>query len=142
MGEVGNQGNQHVVVGEPKAASVAGDCNSIAADCAEAYVTDIRSIGPGAFEDVALIVDCTDDPTLAPVLTRLSNGWAVPLMRLAVDGTGRQELARMLVSHGGAGHACQLCGESARNLEKHWARPRAEAGTRRSRPRTQARPWR
>ena len=122
VGEAGNQGNQQVVVGEPKAASVAGNCNSIAAECAEAYVTDIRSIGPGAFEDVALIVDCTDDPALAPALTGLSNGWAVPMIRLAVDGTGRQELARMLVSHGGAGHACQLCGESAKAVDKHWAR--------------------
>jgi hypothetical protein len=69
-------------------------------------------VGAGSFKDVALIVDCSDDASLALPLTELSNGWGVPLLRLAVDGSGRLELGRVLVSHGGKGNACQLCASS------------------------------
>lgn len=112
IGEDGNRGNQPVEVGEPKAEAVARICNRIAPGSARAHVADIRHVGAGAFENVALIVDCTDDPTLALPLTQLSNGWGVPLLRLAVDGSGRLELGRVLVSHGGEGRACQLCASS------------------------------
>lgn len=112
VGESQNQGTQDVEIGEPKAETTARLCNSIATGSAQAHVIDVRHVGPGAFEDIAMIVDCSDDPTLALPLTRLSNGWAVPLMRLAVDGTGRLELGRVLVSDGGRGDACQLCPSS------------------------------
>jgi len=112
IGEDHNRGNQPVEVGVPKAEAVALICNTIAPGSARAHVVDIRHVGAGSFEHMALIVDCTDDATLALPLTQLSNGWGVPLLRLAVDGTGLLELGRVLVSHAGAGHACQLCASS------------------------------
>lgn len=112
FGEAHNRGNQHVEVGEPKAEAVARLCNAIAPGSARAHVADIRHVGVGSFEHITLIVDCTDDAALALPLTELSNGWGVPLLRLAVDGSGRLELGRVLVSHGGQGHACQVCASS------------------------------
>jgi hypothetical protein len=112
VGSPHNLGNQDVRVGEPKAESVARLCNAIAPGSARARVIDVRHVGPGSFEDVAVIVDCSDDPALALPLTELSNGWGVPLLRLAVDGTGRHEQGRVLVSDGGRGGACQLCASS------------------------------
>ena len=111
-GEDQNLGNQPVEVGEPKAETVARLCNAIAPGSARAHVVDVRHVGAGSFEHVGVIVDCTDDATLALPLTQLSNGWGVPLLRLAVDGSGRLELGRVLVSHAGQGHACQLCASS------------------------------
>jgi molybdopterin/thiamine biosynthesis adenylyltransferase len=112
IGEEGNRGNQPVEVGEPKAEVVARLCNAIAPGSARAHVADVRHVGAGSFENVSLIVDCTDDAGLALPLTELSNGWGVPLIRLAVDGSGGRELGRVLVSHGGKGRACQLCASS------------------------------
>ena len=112
IGEAHNKGNQPVEVGEPKAEAIARLCNSIAPGSARAHVEDIRHIGAGSFEHIALLVDATDDIALALPLTELSNGWGVPLLRLAVDGSGRLELGRVLVSHGGQGRACQVCASS------------------------------
>jgi len=116
IGEAHNKGNQPVEVGEPKAEAIARLCNSIAPGSARAHVEDIRHVGAGSFEHIALIVDCTDDAALALPLTELSNGWGIPLLRLAVDGSGRLELGRVLVSHGGQGHACQLCASSWKDV--------------------------
>ena len=117
VGEDQNLGNQPVEVGEPKAEAVARLCNAIAPGSARAHVVDIRHVGAGSFENIALIVDSTDDATLALPLTQLSNGWGIPLLRLAVDGSGRLELGRVLVSHGGqGGHACQLCASSWKDV--------------------------
>ena len=101
---------------------MAGICNTIAPGSARAHVVDIRHVGAGAFEHIALIVDCTDDPALALPLTELSNGWGVPLLRLALDGSGRLELGRVLVSHGGEGCACQLCASSWKDVYDPGAR--------------------
>ena len=65
--------------------------------------------GMSATECADYFVDCTDDPALAHPLALLSNGLSLPLVRLAVDGSGQRELGRVSVSHGGGGHACQLC---------------------------------
>jgi len=116
IGEAHNRGNQHVEVGEPKAEALARLCNAINPGSARAHVADIRHVGAGSFEHIALIVDCTDDAALALPLTELSNGWGIPLLRLAVDGSGRLELGRVLVSHGGQGHACQLCASSWKDV--------------------------
>ncbi len=122
VGEDQNLGNQPVEVGEPKAETVARLCNAIAPGSARAHVVDIRHVGAGSFEHIALIVDCTDDATLALPLTQLSNGWGMPLLRLAVDGSGRLELGRVLVSHAGQGHACQLCASSWKDVHDPGAR--------------------
>ncbi len=116
IGEAHNKGNQPVEVGEPKAEAIARLCNSIAPGSARAHVEDIRHVGAGSFEHIALLVDCTDNAALALPLTELSNGWGIPLLRLAVDGSGRLELGRVLVSHGGQGHACQLCASSWKDV--------------------------
>ena len=116
VGEEHNRGNQPVEVGEPKATAVARLCNAIAPGSAQAHVIDVRHVGAGSFEHVALIVDCSDDATLTLPLTELSNGWGIPLVRLAVDGSGRLELGRVLVSHAGQGGACQLCASSWKDV--------------------------
>ncbi len=113
-----NLGTQEVIVGRPKAEVLADRCNRIASGSATARCVDVRHEGVGAFEDVALIVDCSDDPALEHPLTRISNGLQVPLVRIAVDGTGERELGRVLVSHGGAGHPCQLCASSADQVHR------------------------
>jgi hypothetical protein len=116
LGESHNQGTQDVEIGAPKAETTACLCNSIAPGSARANVVDVKHVGPGAFESVDMLVDCSDDPALARLLTELSNGWGVPLVRLAVDGTGRLELGRVLVSDGARGDACQLCASSWREV--------------------------
>jgi hypothetical protein len=113
-GEEVNRGTQDVVPGEPKADSLARGCDRFAPDTVRPYVVDVRHVGAGRFEDVDLIVDCSDDPSLAYPLTMISNGWAIPMLRLAVDGSGQRELGRVLASHGGGDGACQICSASWR----------------------------
>ena len=63
----------------------------------------------GELARLSMLVDCSDDAAPVPLLTRLSNGLGIPLLRLAVDGSGELEMGRVLCSHGGAGCACQIC---------------------------------
>lgn len=112
VGEAHNRGNQEVDEGLPKAETAARRANEGAPGSVRPFVVDVRHVGVGCFEHVAAIVDCSDDPALALPLTEVSNGWAVPLIRIAVDGSGRREMGRVLVSDGGRGHACQLCASS------------------------------
>lgn len=126
VGRVENLGTQLVEVGEPKAAAVARACNALrpadAEPPARAFVGDVRRLGPAVLARASAIVDCTDDAGLGLYLTELSNGLRVPLVRVAVDGTGERQLARVLASHGGAGHACQLCSVERDELAR--SRPR------------------
>ena len=107
--QIENLGTQPGRVGVPKALSMAQRCNAILPGSAEPLMTDVRHVGVGVFAAADLIVDTTDDPSLAVFLTEVSNGTSVPLMRVAVDGSGRREFGRVLISHGGGGHACQMC---------------------------------
>jgi hypothetical protein len=95
--------------GQSKAAALAEACDAINPGRAEALHADLRHVGIGVFAACTLIIDATDDPTLAGYLTKVSNGLGVPLTRVAVDGSGRFNRGRVLISHGGGGHACQMC---------------------------------
>lgn len=116
LGEAHNLGTQAVVTDEPKAETVAAACNAVRPGAAEARACDVRHVGIGELRTCDLLVDCTDDPALALPLTRISNGLGRPLVRVAVDGSGQYELGRVLVSHGGDGHACQLCSTRQEDL--------------------------
>lgn len=76
---------------------------------------DIRNVGIGRLARAAVLVDCTDDPSLAVPLTRISNGLGTPLLRGALAGDGQQELGRVACSHG-VQHSCQLCNHSVDDL--------------------------
>ena len=116
VGQLHNTGTQAVIADEPKASAVAAECEKIRPGSARSLVCDVCHVGVGEFEKCTAIVDATDDPNLALPLTLLSNGLGKPLVRIAVDGSGALELGRIMVSHGGAGHACQVCNSAASDL--------------------------
>lgn len=116
VGQPHNTGTQAVVAGQPKAPAVAAACGQIRPGSARSLVSDVLHAGVGPFVDCQAIVDVTDDPNLALPLTLLSNGLGIPLVRAAVDGSGAHELGRVLVSHGGAGYACQICNSAENDL--------------------------
>jgi tRNA A37 threonylcarbamoyladenosine dehydratase len=95
--------------GPCKALALRDACNAIRPHATTATVGDVRHVGIGEFLGRDLILDGTDDAGLAPWLTEVSNGLGIPLVRLAVDGSGEAELGRVLVSDGGNAHACQQC---------------------------------
>jgi len=123
LGREENLGTQAVRPGEPKARTLAAACAAVAVPGASsgasagpyegtrvrALELDARRVSVRELARQTLWIDATDDAGLALPLTRLSNGLGVPLVRVAVDGSGERELGRVLVSHGGAGHACQVC---------------------------------
>jgi hypothetical protein len=104
--------------GRSKAVALAKTCAAINPGRAEALHADLRHVGIGVFAAATLIIDATDDPTLAGYLTKVSNGLGVPLVRVAVDGSGHFNRGRVLVSHGGGGHACQMCPWEVKHLLK------------------------
>lgn len=100
----------------PKVEAAIAAANSVRPGCATGVVADVRHVGVGSLSQVDVLVDCSDDPALAIPLTKFSNATSIPLVRIAVDGSGERELARVQCSHGGAGHACQLCLYSIEDL--------------------------
>jgi hypothetical protein len=113
-----NQGNQIARAGELKVRAIARACDQIRPGVLRAFPHDIRHAGIRTWMQCQLIVDCSDDPALAWPLTETSNGTGTPLLRCAVDGHGRWELARVSCSSGATGHACQLCPYSASELTR------------------------
>lgn len=95
--------------GALKVAELVERCEPFAPGRTIGVAQDIRHVGVGRFAQASLLIDCSDDPSLAVPLTRLSNGLGVPLLRAALAGNGQQEFGRVACSHGGAGHSCQLC---------------------------------
>jgi len=118
VGERSNLATQPVEVGTPKAESFVAACARVAPGRARGLRGDVRSLGVGEIARCALILDCTDAAALAPILTRISNGLGLPLLRAALDGSGERELGRVRASHGGAGHACQVCSYAAADLAR------------------------
>lgn len=116
MGRTENLGTQAVRVGLLKAAAVQAACDEIQPARALAWPIDARHVGVGQLAGVDLLIDVTDDPGLALPLTVISNGLAIPLLRIAVDGSGQREFGRVAVSHGGAGHACACCSYSLQDI--------------------------
>lgn len=113
-----NLGTQHAEVGKPKAEVVASACNAVSPGRAEALVADVREAGVRVLACCQLLVDATDDAGLAGFMTEVSTGLGVPLIRVAVDGSGELELGRVLTSDGGNGHACQLCSRASLETDR------------------------
>lgn len=122
IGSEENLGTQIVEAGVAKAESIARACEVLAPGSARALTRDVRHVGIGTLRELDLLLDATDDPTLAGPLTLISNGLRIPLLRVALDGTGETESGRVLASHGGGGRACQLCTYSPRDLGADFAR--------------------
>lgn len=119
VGAEANRGTQSVAPGVPKSVSVAAACNALAPGSARAIPADVRSVGLDTLRACDVLLDCSDDPGLAWPLTELSNGLGIPLLRLALDGSGRREVGRVLTSSGASGHACQVCPCSPADLRRH-----------------------
>lgn len=115
-GTIENQGTQNVMPGRSKVSGVVAACEAISADRALGFECDARHVGIGTLRQFDLLIDCTDDPNLAWPLTETSNGLGMPLLRCALDGSGATESGRILCSHGGAGHACQICSYDLKDL--------------------------
>jgi hypothetical protein len=111
-------GAAHGRCGRSKAFALAGACDAINPGRAEALHADLRHVGIGVFAESVLIIDATDDPSLAGYLTEISNGLQIPLIRVAVDGSGQFNCGRVLISHGGGGYACQMCAWQVQHLLK------------------------
>jgi hypothetical protein len=113
-----NLGTQFGTVGARKVDAIVNACEAIEPDRADGFALDVRHVGVGELAESTLLIDATDDPSLAISLTRLSNGLGIPLLRVALDGSGEREFGRVSCSHGGDGHSCQLCGYDERQLLK------------------------
>lgn len=108
-----NLGTQALnAVGTNKAHAVRDACEAVRPGAALSHPYDVRHAGVGELAGVDGIVDCTDDPGLEWPLTEISNGLALPMFRLALDGSGEREAGRIQVSHGGGGAACRLCSKT------------------------------
>ncbi|MGA2798004.1 MAG: ThiF family adenylyltransferase [Thermoguttaceae bacterium] len=97
-------------------------CNSIREGVLQSRPIDVRHAGVGELASLDTIVDATDDPNLQWPLTEISNGLGIPMLRIAVDGSGECELGRIQVSHGGRGYACRLCSKSLEQLIRNLPR--------------------
>ncbi len=111
-----NTGTQAVEPGRLKVHSVIEACNAVRCGAARGRSCDIRHVGVGVLRQCDVLIDCTDDARLAFGLTETSNGLGVPLIRVAVDGSGQWEFGRVLCSDPRGGGACQMCGHSFEDL--------------------------
>ena len=85
---------------------------------AVARTVNIRHVGIGELAGLDVLVDASDDAKLEWPLTEISNGLRLPMLRVAVDGSGERELGRVQFSHGGGGGACRICPKSMEQLAK------------------------
>jgi len=124
IGREENLGTQLVEPAVPKVNSVVGACDAIRPGRAHGVQTDIRHVGIAELAELDLLVDCTDDAGLVMPLAHISNGIGLPLLRLAVDGSGESELGRIAYFHGsgeaadGKCHACPMCAYDLRQILK------------------------
>ena len=104
-----NLGTQPLRRNLGKVASLMQSCDEINPGAATGAAVDIRHVGIAELRLCHILIDATDDPRLAWVLTEISNGLQIPLLRCALDGSGRYQLGRVLCSHAAHGGACQWC---------------------------------
>lgn len=117
-----NAGTQSGPIGMRKIDYVAARAEMIAPGRVRGICADVRHVGIGTMISASVLIDCTDDPSLALPLARISNGLAAPLLRAALDGSGEHERGRVACSHGGAGHACQICTYEPRDVTRYLTR--------------------
>ena len=111
-----NLGTQPLRRNLGKVASLMQSCDDINPGAAAGAAVDIRHVGIAELRLCQVLIDATDDPRLAWALTEISNGLQIPLLRCALDGSGRYQLGRVLCSHAAHGGACQLCTYSVDDL--------------------------
>lgn len=104
--------------GDSKIDALVSACDAIRPAAASGLCADILHVGIGDLADCDLLVDCTDDPRLGFPLTMISNGLQLPLLRVAVDGTGQWEMGRVLCSDARDGGSCQMCTRSFEDLAR------------------------
>ena len=104
--------------GTSKVGAVVSACEQIRPGSASGHCLDIRHVGVGDLKDGDVLIDCTDDARLGFLLTQISNGLQLPLLRVAVDGSGRWELGRVLCSDIRDGGSCQMCTRSFSDLAR------------------------
>jgi len=123
-----NLGTQDVHAGRPKVEAVIERAEAIDPGRLRGEAIDVRHVGVGFLRRFDLLVDTTDDPALTWALTMISNGLRIPLLRLAIDGSGERELGRVATSHGGGGHACAVCSWSRDDLGRDATRTPCPGG--------------
>ncbi len=111
-----NLGTQVLRPNHSKVDSLIRACDEITPGAASGASVDIRHVGIAVLRECSLLIDATDDPRLAWVLTEISNGLQIPLLRSALDGSGRFQVGRVLCSHAANDGACQLCTYSVDDL--------------------------
>lgn len=104
--------------GTSKIDALLSACEEIRPGSASGFCADIRHVGIGDLRECDVVIDCTDDPRLGFPLTQISNGLQLPLLRVAVDGTGQWELGRVLCSDIRDGGSCQMCTRSFEDLAR------------------------
>ncbi len=117
--EAHNLGNQFGRIGHGKTEYLVAECDALRPGHCRGIDADIRHTGIKQLQACDILVDCTDDPRLAWTLTEISNGIGRPLLRAAVDGTGQQELGRVLASGTAPDSACQLCSFALDDVIRH-----------------------
>lgn len=111
-----NLGTQVLRPGFSKVESTTRQCNEIRTGSAAGAAVDIRHVGIGELDECDILIDLTDDPRLAWPLTEITNGLKKPLIRAALDGSGRYELGRVFCSDPREQGSCQLCTYSVNDL--------------------------
>lgn len=114
--DVGHERNLATQLARPgvlKVETICAHCEALRPGSAEGIPQDIRHAGPGMLAECDVLIDATDDASLAFALTETSNGLGIPLIRAAIDGSGQREYGRVLCSDGGNGRACQICSLTA-----------------------------
>jgi molybdopterin/thiamine biosynthesis adenylyltransferase len=104
-----NLGTQVLRPGHSKVESTICLCNEIRAGSASGAAVDIRHVGIGEIRNCNVLIDVTDDPRLAWPLTEITNGLCQPLVRAALDGSGKYEMGRVLCTDPREGGSCQVC---------------------------------
>ena len=108
--------------GTCKVDAVRAACEQIRPGAASGTNSDIRHVGIGDLRKCDVLIDCTDDARLAFPLTQISNGLQLPLLRVAVDGSGRLELGRVLCSDVRNQGSCQMCTYTFQDLARPFDR--------------------
>ncbi|MGD9856130.1 MAG: ThiF family adenylyltransferase [Planctomycetaceae bacterium] len=119
--ETHNLGTQAVRAGLSKVETIVRACDEIRPGASSGMSVDIRRVGVGVLRQCDVLVDCSDDPRLAYVLTEVANGLGKPLLRVAVDGSGKREFGRVVCSDATNG-SCQICTHTFEDLAA--SRPR------------------
>jgi molybdopterin/thiamine biosynthesis adenylyltransferase len=119
--EARNLANQHFSavtdLGEPKAAVRARQARALNPELAiEALSARVEELGFARLAGASLIVSTVDSFTSRVRLNEIAVRLGIPLLDLAVDGSGERELGLVTVYDPARGGPCLLCSTSQREL--------------------------